>query len=309
MMLVQAFKQEMLRRNAFLSKKGWRDQHGQLHRAEWVDQRGRTRYGRKWWNPLVDGPILTLNIDEAHEYLAVREFAQFVTAGARMYRKCGMRIRVATHTPLLTDLGGSMALRDMLTGGFVWVGRTANSLSGPTAFNGRLPVDPRSIPAIPGAGFTLGRLADKQMMSRFMWEEDYYELVRDVHDMPIGYPAELPAHTLEAFGPEFGKWMTQLRAGEDWTPDQPVKVDPVAPQRSVDAVLLVMAAAGRPLNMDELDGELRRAGVALSTRTVRDALKKLRDVTPPMVSSAGGVHDLTHAGIEEALSRAESVNQ
>jgi hypothetical protein len=277
MLMVQAFKQEMLRRNAFLSKKGWRDGTGQLHRAEWVDRRGRTRYGRKWWNPLVDGPILTLNIDEAHEYLAVREFATLVTAGARMYRKCGMRIRVATHTPLLSDLGGSMALRDMLTGGFVWVGRTANSLSGPTAFNGRLPVDPRSIPAIPGAGFTLGQLADRPMMSRFMWEEDYYELVRDEQDRPIGFPAALPEHTLEAFGPEFRQWMQQLRAGEEWTPSGPVKVEPPVPSSAVAAVLAVLQAADGPLSTDELDSRLSEAGTPYSTRHVRDALKVLRD--------------------------------
>ena len=52
-------------------------------------------------NALVDGPILTLNVDEAHGFLADKPFAALVTAGARMYRKCRMPIRLVTHTPLL----------------------------------------------------------------------------------------------------------------------------------------------------------------------------------------------------------------
>jgi hypothetical protein len=296
-LLVEAVRAEMYRRNAYLSKKGWRDKAGVLHRAEWVDGRGKTRYGRKWWNPLIDGPIITLNIDEAHEYLSDKKFAALITSGARMYRKCGIRIRIATHTPLLQDLGGSMPLRDMLTGGFVWMGRTANSLSGPTAFNGRLPVDPRFIPAIPGAGFTLGRLANKPMMSRFMWEQDYYELVRDADEQPIGFPAELPAHTLEAFGPEYVRWSETIRAGEDWTPDEKLRERIAVAERavettkSVDAVFDVLAKTTTPLDMNDLDAALEKAGTPFSTRTVRDALAKLRE--RGQVSSTKGRHELT----------------
>ena len=123
-----------------------------------------------------------------------------------MYRKCGIRIRIATHTPLLTDLGGSMALRSMLTGGFVWVGRTADRLSGPTAFNGRLPADPCSLPLIPGSCFLLGGAATKPMLARAMWEPDYYDWIHNEDDEPIGYPGVVPAETLAAFGPEYARW-------------------------------------------------------------------------------------------------------
>ncbi len=309
-LLVEAVRAEMLRRNAYLSKKGWRDKAGVLHRAEWVDNRGKTRYGRKWWNPLIDGPIITLNIDEAHEYLSDKKFAQLITAGARMYRKCGIRIRIATHTPLLQDLGGSMPLRDMLTGGFVWMGRTANSLSGPTAFNGRLPVDPRFIPAIPGAGFTLGRLANKPMMSRFMWEPDYYEFVRDAEDRPLGFPAELPVDTLEAFGQEFVSWSSALRAGEEWTPDAKLRERIAVAERevqttkSVDAVFDVLSGSSEPMDMNELDGALEKAGTPFSTRTVRDALAKLRE--RGLVFSVKGRHELTPQARAE---RDEAVEQ
>ncbi len=308
MMLAEAVRAEMFRRNAYLSKKGWRDSNGVLHRAEWVDKRGKVRYGRKYWDPLTDGPILCLNIDEAHEYLKHKPFADIIASNARMYRKCGIRIRVATHTPLLTDLGGSMALRDMLTGGFVWCGRVANALSGPTAFNGRLPVDPRSIPSIPGAGFTLGQLASKPMMSRFMWEPDYYELVRDADDEPVGFPVELPAVTVEAFNGgtagEFGKWFAAARAGEEWTPDEATVAKVAAAERaeqtarSVDAVLAVLAAASEPLDMNGLEAALEAAGTPFSTRTVRGALKELRD--GGLVVSVKNRHQLSALAREES---------
>lgn len=315
-LLVEALRAEMLRRNAYLSRKGWKDKHGVLHRAEWKDGRGRTRYGRKWWDPLVDGPLIILNLDEAHEYLAVSAFAKLVATDARKYRKCGIKFRVATHTPLLNDLGGSTALRDMLTGGFVWMGRVANSLSGPVAFNGRLPVDPRSIPDIPGAGFTLGRLSNKPMMSRFMWEPDYYDFVRDGDEQPVGFPAALPAHTLEAFnggtGGEFDRWVAAVDAGEDWVPGEKVRERievaerEVQTTRSVDAVFDVLAASTGPLDMNELDAALEGAGTPFSTRTVRDALAKLRE--RGLVFSVKGRHELTpqaRAEREESAAAAE----
>jgi hypothetical protein len=294
-LLVEALTAEMLRRNRYLA------------RVEYADERGRKRRGRKWWNPLVDGPILALTIDEAHDFLSDRRFSTLVTKAGRMWRKCGGQLRIATHTPLLTDLGGSMALRDVLTGGFVWVGRTANSLSGPTAFNGRLPADPRTIPAIPGMAYVLTGLQPKAMLARTEWEPDYYDWVRDDNDRPIGYPAVLPQVTVETFGPAYAQWVKQTSAGELWTPEEPVR-EQAPPQRSVDAVLLVLVRAMRPLSMDDLDQELRNAGLSLATRTVREALKQLRDAKPALVEAAPGrKHTATAAGVEEALAVAEAV--
>lgn len=306
MLVATSFKAEMLRRNHYLAN------------VPWVDEKGRRRKGRKWWNPLVDGPILTLNIDEAHAFLVVKEFAALIAGGARMFRKCGMRVRIATHTPLLTDLGGSMALRDMLTGGFVWVGRTANSLSGPTAFNGRLPVDPRTIEPIPGMAYILTGIEPKAMKARSMWEPDYYDWVRDDQDRPIGYPAVLPPETLTAFGPEYAQWVAASRAGEEWGAEQPVtpaKAEQVAGGRKcVDVVLYVLTDREAPMDMDELDAAIRHTGAQFSIRTVRDALKQLRDAG--LVFSAKGRHELTpqaradiEGQFEAAFERARSEEQ
>lgn len=288
MVVVEAFANEMHRRNRYLAN------------VEWFDEHGRRRKGRKWWNPLTDGPILTLNIDEAHEYLSFKPFLALVVAGARMYRKCGMKIRVATHTPLLDDLGGSMTLRDMLSGGFVWCGRTANSLSGTTVFNGRMPVDPSKIPEIPGLAFIRSKISTKPMLARSGWEPDWYDWIRDEQGQPIGYPAPLPPETLEAFGPVFADWAATVRAGGEWVPpkDRPAGTTgstqttvPVVDLKSVDAVDAVLRDATRPMDVDEIDKACQAAGSRYSTRTLRDALKKLRD--QGLVYTSNGRHELT----------------
>ncbi|GAA0719707.1 hypothetical protein Drose_06010 [Dactylosporangium roseum] len=287
-LLVEALTAEMLRRNRYLA------------RVEYRDERGRKRRGRKWWNPLTDGPILSLTIDEAHAFLIDKAFGGMVTAAGRMWRKCGGQLRIATHTPLLTDLGGSMALRDMLTGGYVWVGRTANSLSGPTAFNGRLPVDPRTIPQVPGMAYVLAGADPKPMLSRAMWEPDYYDWVFDADDNPIGYPAVLPRITLDTFGQEYAAWVTATTTEPgSWTPEEKTALKkPAVGGKAVDAVLAVLAAASTAMDMDEIDAALNGAGTPFATRTVREALKVLRDERG-LVFSSKGRHELTPQARDE----------
>lgn len=276
--LVDALLREMYRRNRYLAREA----------KTWDPKRNVWRAGRKWWNPLIDGPILSLTIDEAHLFLADREFCGMVTAAGRMWRKCGGQLRIGTHTPLLGDLGGSMALRDMLTGGFVAVFRTANSLSGHTAFNGRLAADPRQIPLIPGTMYCLAGETPRAMLARAAWEPDWYDWVRDLDDKPIGYPAPLPAETLAAFGPEYAAWVKHATSDTDapFVPNQ-APAQPEVPPRSVEAVRLALAAShgvvldGEPIGPDgatveQIDKILRSRGVTFSVRTIRDALAKLR---------------------------------
>lgn len=295
LMLVRALTAEGLRRNRYLATVQWPDPKRKNR-----DGSPKMRRGRSWWNPLVDGPVLVLIIDEAHDYLSNREFVTLVTKAGRMWRKCGMKVLVATHTPLLQDLGGNMALRDMLTGGFVWVGRTANSLSAPTAFNGRLPADPRTIPETPGMAYVMTGSQPKAMLARSAFEPDWYDWIRDDDDEPIGYPAQLPPETLEAFGPEYATWVAAMRSGGEWTPGNSAvsaAAEPTSGMTAVDAVFSALAASAEPLDMDELDGRLRSVGVTYSTRTVRDGLKQLRDAG--RVFSAKGRHELTPQAREE----------
>jgi hypothetical protein len=293
MMLARAFRREMLRRNKYLSRK------------QWIDGKGRQRRGMKWWNPLVEGPMLFLTIDEAHEFLAIRKFAGLITAGGRMFRKCGMKMRVATHTPLLSDLGGSMALRDMLTGGFVWCGRTANGLSGPTAFNGRLPADPKTIPEVPGAAYILSAREKKPMLSRTMCgpineagEPDLYDYVRDADNNPIGYPGVVSVETLAAFGQQYAAWLAFMAEENPddtlWTPDadnvQPVKVEQ-SDEFLQNMVMWALEQATEPLDMNGLDEALHVAEIDASMLAVRDALALFRG--QGLVVSRDGRHELS----------------
>jgi hypothetical protein len=77
--------------------------------------------------------IVLVILDEAHLVLKddtkrQRQITRYVVELARLIRKAGGKMVLATQTPGLSDLGGSQALRDMLRGGNVWSGRTANSV-------------------------------------------------------------------------------------------------------------------------------------------------------------------------------------
>lgn len=270
MELAEALTEEGVRRNRFLARE-----------AEWWDERRKKiRKGREWWNPLTDGPMLALSLDEAHDYLSHRPFATLITKAGRMWRKCGIQLRLSTHTPLLSDLGGNMALRDMLTGGFVWMGRTANSLSGPVAFNGRLPVDPRLIPAQPGMAYPLAGMSPKPMLARTMREPDWYDWLRDDNDEPIGFPASLPPETLATLGRV--AWGGAARPVGAAVPEAAPERIAVSPPQAVDALMVeavldVLARAAGPVDMNGLDAGLRGQGVDATTLQVRSALRLLRE--------------------------------
>lgn len=307
-LMVLALHAEALRRNRYLARE-----------AQWWDERRqKMRTGRKWWDPTVDGPIITLTIDEAHLFLGDREFAALVAAASRMWRKCGLQLRLGTHTPLLSDLGGSMALRDMLTGGFVWIGRVANGLTGQLAFNGRLPVDPRTIPAnAPGTAYILTPSDPKPMLARTCWQPDWYDWIRDDQDQPIGYPASLPAVTWATFGPEFRHWVQwasrpDAEAGTWEPPKQATPAAKTPDPKCRDVVLSILTAAKAEgvevLDMNAVMKRMRDAGLAYSIDTVRKSLKALsrpepgsEDTRPPVAEYPGpewGLADETAERLE-----------
>ncbi len=309
--LVRALHAEALRRNRYLARIPWYDQRRQVWRR-----------GAKWWDPRRHGPVLSLYIDEAHIFLADPEFAQLVTAAARMWRKCGLRVIIATHTPLLSDLGNSMALRDMLTGGFVWIGRTANNLTNNLAFNGRLPADPRLLETIPGTAYVMTGLEPKAMKMRTAWC-DWYDVIRGPNNEPIGYPAVVPPETLAEFGPDFQAWVAWARSdSRDETPlELPSQRTPAKSSAEVEqtatcttAVYDVLARAhvngDGPIDIDDLSARLTEAGTPYGPRTIRDALKALRDKEPALVESSDDKkprHQLTAAGVADVNARIDAM--
>lgn len=143
LLILILMREEMYARNALLAETPWVDvdeETGEEFDEEGVDS----------FDPL-EGPtagmvLIVLTIDEAHMILKNAIAAALVEDIAKMARKCGIKLRLATQVPLLDQLGGSTTLRDMVAAGNVVVFRTANALSGQVAFNGALPVDPKTLP-------------------------------------------------------------------------------------------------------------------------------------------------------------------
>jgi hypothetical protein len=135
----------------------------QLGRQKWVDEKGRQRTGVKGFTPTREMPLLVLTIEEAHAILGDDEAKAIVEDLSKMARKCGIKLRLVTQVPTLSQLGNSNVLRSMVASGNVLVLRTGNKSDGGFAFQGALQVDPVSIPrempdgsTSAGLGFALG---------------------------------------------------------------------------------------------------------------------------------------------------------
>lgn len=292
--MVEAFTREAWRRNGYLA-----------HEVRWLDPKRKKdgkpveRIGRDWWDPLVDGPLLSLTIDEAHEPLSDKRFADLVTKGSRMWRKVGIEVRILSQVSLLSDLGGSTALRDMITGGFVWIGRSNNGLTGQLALNGRMNIDPRCIPVgVPGTAVILTPDDPRGMLARTGYMDDWYDALRDENDDVIGYPAVIPEETWDAFGDDFRDWCQHKRTNplQPWVPKQRESLHVVGKRepdtKCRDIMLRVLADADRagdgPLDMNTIHARQEKEGADYSIRAMNDALNGLAAGKTPQVSKIEG---------------------
>jgi hypothetical protein len=127
---------------------GFLDRSSRLATTSWVDD-GVKMPGMPWFDYELTGlPMPLIILDEAHMVLKdgsrqQRDIRDKVLEMARLVRKAGGKMTLATQLPSLEDLGGKQALRDMLRGGNVWSGRTANRVA--TGMLG-LVKDPSEIP-------------------------------------------------------------------------------------------------------------------------------------------------------------------
>jgi hypothetical protein len=154
-----------------------------LSRQEWVDERGKTRRGVKSFTATPDMPLLVVTIEEAHAVLNDKESLAIVEDMSKMARKCGIKVRLVTQVPTLSQLGGSNVLRSMVASGNVIVLRTGNRSDGEFAFQGALKVDPVSIPrrmpdgsSSAGLGFSLGA-ESRQAPMRLDYVEDPFDYI------------------------------------------------------------------------------------------------------------------------------------
>lgn len=270
---------------------------------EWTDGKGRTRRGGLAWDPAVHGPIISHYWDEFHELAGDGEFVKKLEKLARYQRACAMRATLLSHMGTLGDTG-SQALRDMLSGGRATLFRTTSALNAGLVSGGQLNVDPRTLPREPGMCFVVDG-DTPPIMGRESYipggEEpgNVYDWLFDDSNSPIGFPAEIPPETAEAFGTEFMEWAAAGRLPEGrahWRPTSaPAATTVKADVKSIDAVLAALSTSAVPLGMDALQATSVVAAGGWSTRAIRGALQKLREQGLVFTSGNGVLtrHELT----------------
>lgn len=202
---------------------------------EHVDRRGRTKRGMKGFTPTLEYPQVNLTIDEAHAMLQIPEAVTILAEMGKMGSKCGIKVRLVVHLPLLSELGGSSVLRDMVASGNVIVLRTASRITGQVAFQGALPVDPVMIPrrmpdgsSSGGLGFALGADSRRAPM-RLDWAEDPLDLIEGI---PITHLSDDEAR---AAGADYAQYRG-LRFDEDIIDAEVVEDAPADEQQGAAVV-------------------------------------------------------------------------
>ena len=179
-MLKAAF-EVMMERNRYLAT------------VEWEDEAGNQRRGRGYFEPTEEIPLLTIVIDEAHQMLQDEDAAKLTADIAKMARKCGVQLLLATQVPSVDELGGNSTIRDQLASGTAVVLRSKSAQTARMVFAGAMPVEPNKIPSemsdgstSAGLGFTMGSNTRTAMFRSFyVSDRQAYELAAAASPRPL----------------------------------------------------------------------------------------------------------------------------
>jgi|SRR5580704_2127534 hypothetical protein len=258
----------MLGRSRYMAGLRWDD--------DGIAMRGMPFFDRE----LTGLPMPLIIFDEAHMALkgatkGERQIVSDTVEIARLSRKTGAGLWLATHIPGLTDLGGEQALRDMLRGGNVVSMRTANRVGGPML---GLEKDPSEIPRFFADGketYGLGYAAGPDNRPDAPMRSDL---------VPKAMRRRVPA--VPVLDDRFLEDMDRAMGGQgvpvpSSAPDPPADDAPEG-RRCADAVWQVLADSGKPMERGEVIkwvNELVTTGWGrekpFSIRSVTDALAKL----------------------------------
>jgi hypothetical protein len=153
-----------------------------LANVDWVDDQGRPRKGKQFMDPSPTMPFLALIIDEVHMVASDPETARYLAAIAKMGRKAGVMLIIATQTPTQAEIGGANggAIRDNVTMGNTVILRTRSRM---TSSMLALPVDPARLPKVfpngtkaHGVGFVQGE-GTRDVVMRLDYDPDPYRWV------------------------------------------------------------------------------------------------------------------------------------
>ena len=288
---------------------GFLDRSSYLSTLAWDDE-GVAMPGMPFFDYELTGlPMPLIILDEAHMVLKdgnkeQRQITSDVVEMARLIRKAGGKMTLATQIPGLSELGGQQALRDMLRGGNVWSGRTANKVASGMV---GLEKDPSELPRFfgdgsetAGLGYTSGpdNRPDAPMRTDRVGREHYknpppVSLLDDrfleVMDKamkaavsPTSAAVPVPARSAARSGRLFSG--APLRAVPDPEPELEPDGDAPEGRRCEDAVWQVLTGSAEPLDRGEI---IARAG-ALAAQWGRGKPWSIRQVGNVLRDMTGG---------------------
>lgn len=286
--MVDAFLRECMRR------------YDALADEVWYDAKGRRRRGGVKWDPRVHGPIISTHWDEFHELAGDQEFVKKLEKLARYIRAGALRAALYSHMATIGDTG-SQALRDMVAGGRATLFRTTSGLNASLATGGQLTADPRALPKLPG----MCLVADGEtptLMGRESWipgteaeaaaagtDRTLYDWLFDDDNKPIGFPAEIPPETAEAFGSEFVEWMAagrSERGREGWSYSGTPAFVPTEERSAQDALRKILFDASGPISRKDIAEHALWVPRSV-TSTLTEALRVGRESEPAWVVKTG----------------------
>jgi hypothetical protein len=116
-------------------------------RHRWIDDKGRTRRGHGAFTPSKDEPAIYVVIDEAPDVLADPECRRIIDLIGKKGRKWGVACIIFVQVPSLSELGGALTVRSMLSSTNIVIFRTSDSLSATMGVPMKVPTDPVNLPA------------------------------------------------------------------------------------------------------------------------------------------------------------------
>lgn len=266
-----------------------------------------------------DFPLLDITCDEAHIPMNDpehgKEIVYLLALLAKSGRKCNIKLRLITQSPLLSELKNSV-LRAQLSSGLVTVFRTSDRLTGAAAWPGKMPGDPAALPAEWPDGSTAAGVGYMSGQKPLRMRTDY---VGDVYDlMHNGVTKQLEDAVLPAAGVLYADRHKRLAAFDSMDPAELLGVGVPTIDRSAltgdsgeqrkpgggrEAVLEFFAERWLEGDRDPIKFGVIDANVkAVKTRALTNVLNKLVDehmlVCENGPDGSKGWYRLTESGAE-----------
>jgi hypothetical protein len=282
-----------------------------ITRMRVADAEGRDRRV-KYREVAEDFPLLSITIDEAHLPMGDpdhgNEIVKLLALLSKSGRKCNVKLRLITQSPLLSELKNSV-LRGQLSSGLVTVFRTAGKLDGSAAWPGKMPADPGALPAVWPDGTTAAGVmyqsGQKPIKARTDYPGDLYDL------MHAGTTLGLEEAVRGAAGVLYADRRKRLDAFDSLDPAELLGIgvpilDLGAAQSATngrkgggrDAVLRFLAERWTNGDREPVPfGVIDRSVDAVKTRALTNVMNKL--VSDGLAENCDGAYALTEAGAEQ----------